>query len=172
MGGMKRFVLALIVVPLAVGTAAFVPGARAQGPPSPLLDCANWRYGAADEPAPGVLPAEFDRTNYKRTSLRDPNPSIVNSPQNHCGQMGMAVDLAWGVQKGRPDVTIAVLDSGIKWRDAFAMHDLANKAYLNVGEVVPPCGAVQPDCNHDGRVTIAELITGVDIVLGERPAKD
>ncbi len=121
------------------------------------LDCANWRYGPTDEPAAGVIPAEFDRSNYKRTSLRDPNPALMNSPQNHCGQMGMAVDLAWGLQKGRSDVTIAVLDSGIKWRDANAMRELATKAYINVGEAAPPCVSLASDCNADGRVNIEDF---------------
>ena len=89
------------------------------------LDCTNWRYGAVDEPPPGVRPAEYDRENYKRTSLRDPRPELFTSPQNHCGQKGAAVDLAWGVTKGRDDVLVAVLDSGIMWRRADRMDDLA-----------------------------------------------
>ncbi len=64
----------------------------------PPLDCSNWRYGAADEPA--SLPPEFDRNDYKRTSLRDPRPGLHDSPQNQCGQKGSAVDLAWGLVEG------------------------------------------------------------------------
>src|SRR3954447_16070230 len=79
--------------------------------------CNNWRYGAADEPAPGVLPSEFDRNSYELTPLRDTTTSgLASSPQNQCGQKGPAVDLALGVTKGLDDVRIAVLDSGIKWR--------------------------------------------------------
>ena len=66
-------------------------------------------------------------------------PRSQTSPHHQCGQKGAAVDLAWGVTQGDPDVRIAVLDSGIKWRDADAMRDLADKAYLNRGEVTPPC---------------------------------
>ena len=40
----------------------------------------------------------------------------------------------WMITTGRPDVTIAVLDSGIKWNDAGAMKDLAFKLRLNRGE--------------------------------------
>ena len=100
--------------------------ARAGQLPDTPLDCVNWRYGASDEP--GVLPPEFDRDDYKRTSLRDPRPELHDSPQNHCGQKGAAVDLAWGLSRGRPDVVIAVLDSGIRWRNAGVMSDLATKA--------------------------------------------
>ncbi len=119
------------------------------------LDCANWRYGPADEPA--SLPTEFDRNDYKRTSLRD--PSLADSPQNHCGQKGSAVDLAWGITQGSPDIAIAVLDSGIEWRNAGAMADLATKVRINLGEAKPPCFATQPDgdCNHDGLFGIADF---------------
>ena len=134
------------LVPVAAGSG----DAAATGDP---IDCANWRYGAADEPA--SLPTEFDRNGYKRTSLRD--PEIANSPHHLCGQKGAAVDLAWGIQKGRPDVRIAVLDSGIKWRDANAMRDLADRAYLNRGEVTPPCATPSGDCNRDGRFSIADF---------------
>ena len=118
-----------------------------------VLDCTNWRYTAADEPA--SLPREFDRNGYKRTSLRD--PALQTSPHHLCGQKGAAVDLAWGVTQGRPDVRIAVLDSGIKWRDAGAMRDLADRAYINRGEVTPPCATPSGDCNNDGRFSIADF---------------
>jgi hypothetical protein len=47
-------------------------------------------------------------------------------------------DLAWGTTTGRPDVTIAVLDSGIKWNDAGAMNDLRKKVRLTKGELPAP----------------------------------
>src|SRR6266508_2210832 len=129
---------------------------EAYRPPS---DCANWRYGPAEEPAPGVVPAEYPRTEagWKLGSLRDDDPTIRNSLQNQCGQIGNAVDLAWGVTTGRDDVVIAVLDSGIKWRDAGDMADLATKAYLNRGELDVPCNVRSGDCNGDGRFDISDF---------------
>ena len=151
---MRRLGIATLVVALIGVTALASSGATAAtataGHP---LDCTNWRYTAADEPS--SLPTEFDRNNYKRTSLRD--PAIAASPHQLCGQKGSAVDLAWGVTRGRPDVRIAVLDSGIKWRDAGAMRDLADRAYLNRGEVTPPCSVPSGDCNGDGRFSIADF---------------
>ncbi len=151
-------VLALAVaglVPIAAGAAAPEPVAEtvSPAPAATPLDCAQWRYGAADEPA--SLPTEFDRNNFKRTSLRD--PTVASSPHQQCGQKGAAVDLAWGVTRGRPDVRIAVLDSGIEWRDAGEMRDLANRAYLNRGEVTPPCGSASGDCDGDGRFSIVDF---------------
>ncbi len=158
---MRRVSLALVLVAATVGGVAVVPealpaGGTAPSPAAAAIDCAHWRYGPADEPGPGVLPTEFDRTNYKRTSLRDPNPALISSPHNLCGQQGVAADLAWGVQTGRPDVVIAVLDSGIKWRDPSSMADLATQIAINPVEAPPPCGSVHPDCNGDGRFDIRD----------------
>jgi hypothetical protein len=127
------------------------------------LDCENWRYGPADEPAAGVLPVEFDRNNYKRTSLRDER--FAANPADHCGQKGAAVDLAWGITQGRDDVRIAVLDSGIKWRDSGAMADLATKAYINVAEARPGCEATHGDCNGDGVFDITDFGSIIDYNL-------
>ncbi|MEP6626055.1 MAG: S8 family serine peptidase, partial [Acidimicrobiia bacterium] len=142
--------LAVALLGLVPITAASTQGGAAVGGG---LDCTHWRYTAADEPT--SLPTEFDRNNYKRTSLRD--PQLQDSPHNQCGQKGAAVDLAWGITRGRSDVRIAVLDSGIKWRDTNAMRDLADRAYINRGEVTPPCGTASGDCNHDGRFSIADF---------------
>jgi len=48
------------------------------------------------------------------------------------------VKTAFNVSTGRPDVTIAVLDSGIKWNDAGAMTALRKKVRLNAGELPAP----------------------------------
>lgn len=138
-------------------------GRRGVGTPTaaldapPRLDCEDWRYGAADEPAPGVLPAEFDRDGYTRTSRRD--PVLARSPQHLCGQKGAAVDLAWGLTTGDPSVRIAVLDSGIRWRDPGVMRDLATEAYVNLGEARPPCWPARRDgdCDGDGRFTVTDF---------------
>lgn len=66
------------------------------------------------------------------------------------GVMGAGVEKAWGITTGRPDVLIAVLDTGIDWRDAAGMAELARKFYLNEGEIPPPLGAASWDANGDG----------------------
>ena len=45
---------------------------------------------------------------------------------------------AWETTTGRPEVAIAVLDSGIKWNDLNAMEDLRRKTRLNRGELELP----------------------------------
>ena len=165
----KRLVL-LVVALVGAGLAGCgdaPPDSAAAGAPPPLsddayrppTDCTNWRYGPADEPAAGKVPAEYPRTEagWKLGSLRDDDPAIRSSIQNQCGQIGAAVDLAWGVTTGRDDVTIAVLDSGIKWRDAGDMADLATKVRLNRRELKTPCQQRSGDCNNDGRFEITDF---------------
>ena len=45
---------------------------------------------------------------------------------------------AWRTTTGRPDVTVSVLDSGIKWNDFSAMWDLRKKTRLSKGELEQP----------------------------------
>ena len=130
----------------------------------PPVDCENWRYGPKDEPAPGVIPAEYPRTEsgWKLGSLRDDDPAIRNSIQNQCGQIGAAVDLAWGVTKGRDDVLIAVLDSGIRWRDAGSMAAPARSASPTPGGARPDGAPANGDANGDGRFDLDDFGTIAD----------
>ena len=82
------------------------------------------------------------------------------------GASGIHADTAWTYTLGRPDVKITICDCGIEWDGA----DVANKAYLNAGELsgakAPnkagmPCAALTPsslgyDCDGDGDFTVAD----------------
>ncbi|MFL5886664.1 MAG: S8 family serine peptidase, partial [Thermoleophilaceae bacterium] len=62
-----------------------------------------------------------------------------------------ATPTAWETTTGRPDVTIAVLDSGIKWNDHNAMVDLRRKVRLNKGELpFPEVTGSCPGYSQDG----------------------
>lgn len=168
---------------VAVVTIAFIAGCAPEpeiyvpltDPPPPPgepllpshLDCARWRYDGVEK---GTLPDEWNEDDYRFTSDRD--PALARSPQSQCGQLGAAVDLAWGLETGMPDVVVAVLDSGIRWRDADVMEDLADQAYLNRGELPlpqvldPDTGVVTTgnpdptgdpyDANGDGRFSVSD----------------
>ncbi len=72
-------------------------------------------------------------------------PQINNNPVELNGVRGAHVfdaadsaATAFKTTLGRPDVTISVLDSGIKWNDAGAMSDLRRKVRLNRAELPVP----------------------------------
>lgn len=81
-------------------------------------------------------PNDFDPNDWKLTSRVD--PAVPPTAQELGGVMGPSVDRAWSLSTGRPDVRIAVLDSGIMWNDAGAMRDLRDKVYINWSELPPP----------------------------------
>ncbi|MFQ5740668.1 MAG: S8 family serine peptidase [Acidobacteriota bacterium] len=91
---------------------------------------------------PGTLPDDFD--------------PAASSSWKYLPDSGMDVVGAWQISTGRPDVVIAVLDSGIRWRE----RELARKVALNTGEQPFPDGCVVYDCNGDGFVSVDDY-TGV-----------
>ena len=74
---------------------------------------------------------------------------------------GISADLAWQVTLGRPDVVIAILDSGVDYDH----EDLRHKIWLNRGELPIPAGACAPppgdphDCNGDGVFNVEDYAT-------------
>src|SRR6266542_4166776 len=78
------------------------------------------------------------------------NPAAAADPQELHQVTGASIDLAWETTTGRPDVIIAVHDSGVKWNDSGAMIDLNNKTWLNRGEFpLPDYGTGHPDDSYD-----------------------
>jgi hypothetical protein len=93
------------------------------------------------------LPANYTGPNvWKYSSQSSGDPAIDSDPRELYGVTGMSVDRAWEVTTGRPDVVIAILDSGIRWNDS-GIGELVNKFYLNEGELPPPQGS--PGGRHD-----------------------
>jgi hypothetical protein len=86
----------------------------------------DWKFAAT----PGPDSASFAGNPYELDGVRgahvvDPNADASNPT-------------AWETTTGRPDVTLAVLDSGIKWNDHTSMVDLRDKVRLNKGELPYP----------------------------------
>src|SRR3954454_1692062 len=89
----------------------------------------------------GETPSDLDGdgNTFKFAATPEPGNSMVNSnPVELHGVRGAHVDDAsagvktgWMFTTGRPDVGIAVLDSGIKWNDAESMDDLRLKVRLS-----------------------------------------
>lgn len=88
---------------------------------------------------PGTLPNDY-------------NPSSGEAWKYAPGS-GMDIVGMWETTTGRPDVVIAVLDSGNFWDNA----DLRRKVALNTGELPVPAGCASHDCNGDGVVTVDDF---------------
>ena len=123
-------------------------------------DCSSGNGSAND------LPANFDCTNFEYTDYfddgTDGESALRINPQEFYGVRGPGVNRAWEVTTGRPDVAIAVLDSGIRWEDN--RPDLIRKYYLNAGELPYPEGGPNPadarfagyDINDDGVFNVVD----------------
>ena len=109
--------------------------------------------------APGVLPDDYRGGDvWKYSSLSSGDAAIDASAQELFGVTGASVDRAWQTTTGRPDVLIAVLDSGIRWGDR--LPDLVDKFYLSRAELPAPEGsdndADAHDRNGDGVFNMAD----------------
>lgn len=112
---------------------------------------------------PPVIPNDLTGGQaWKLGSGASGNAAIDASPQELFGVTGSSVDLAWQITTGRPDVIIAILDSGIRWHRQ--LPDLVAKFYLNRGELPVPEGSVNKvdpwDRNDDGVFNIRDYESG------------
>ncbi len=106
---------------------------------------------------PPTIPSDLSATNFRFSSLVD--GAVPATPQELFGVRGPSVDKAWQITTGRPDVVIAILDSGIEWLDGGAMADLVNKVHLNQGELPLPEGtSTGYDRNGDGIFNVKDYL--------------
>ncbi len=120
-------------------------------------DFASYLFLPASDPP--VVPNDFVQSlAWKLGSGTTGNPEIDQNPQELFGITGSSVDRAWQVTTGRPDVVIAILDSGIRWQRP--LPDLVAKFYLNRGELPIPEGSTNKldpwDRNGDGVFNIRD----------------
>lgn len=153
---LPRFALSATLLLILIGVTAVTSRAEAPYPsPAPGQDpnaYADYLFLQPTDP----LPNDFtnDSGGWKMTSAQSPDPEINQAPWELFGVMGARVDLAWQKTTGRPDVVIAILDSGIKWQ--YGQDDLVNKMYLNSAELPLPLGCSQYDCTDNGSFDIRD----------------
>jgi hypothetical protein len=120
---------------------------RAEFPYPPCAGCPDVNdykaYMLTPTMSPPVRPGEISATDFRFSSLVD--PSLPATPEELGGVAGMSIDLAWQLTTGRPDITVAVLDSGIRYDS-----DNVRKAALNQGELPVPESSMVFDKNGDG----------------------
>ncbi|MEA2458614.1 MAG: hypothetical protein QOC95_1586, partial [Thermoleophilaceae bacterium] len=138
---MKRLMLA-VACAFAIGTAV---AGSAQAAFPYLPDSASAGDPFSFKSGPGVVPGDLGGNDWKFAATpENPNPYPADPKEldgvrgAHVVDADPSVQTAWQTTTGRPDVTIAVLDSGIEWQDAGAMNDLRFKVRLNKGELPAP----------------------------------
>src|SRR5215212_10260525 len=108
----------------AAGALASFPYEHGATPPNDLQGKTVWMYAASPESG---------------------NTAVNNDPRELGGVRGAHVvdadhslATAWKVTTGDPRVTIAILDSGIKWNSLGDMWDVREKTRINRGEAPAP----------------------------------
>ncbi|MFH2010786.1 MAG: FG-GAP-like repeat-containing protein [bacterium] len=133
----KKFVINGVRVLCAVLCVGLAGNAQAQWPPpdDDQIDLSDPQYWPNDS---------YDgRWNYWSWIHPDAVEAVqAFSPYELALGSGLSADKAWQKTIGDRRVVLAVLDSGIRWRT----RDLANKFYLNAGELPPP----DAGCTGDG----------------------
>jgi hypothetical protein len=140
----RRGLVAAAGVVIALAAPTTVYAAFPYGPPA--------TSGSADyhlpdsEPRPNEILAAGAKQEwmYSATAGTD-NAAFAADPRELNGVRGAHIvdkadppSTAWETTTGRTEVTIATLDSGIKWNDAGAMQDLRRKTRINEGEAPKP----------------------------------
>ncbi len=140
-----------------------LPCSGAQVPPACIASTDFSKYTFLPSTDPLTLPNDFGN-DWKLTSTKTGEPAIDTNPRELFGVKGASVDLAWQVSTGRPDVLIAILDSGIRWQDR--LPDLVNKFHLNRGELPVPEGSTNSndpwDRNGDGVFNIRDYLADAE----------
>src|SRR5579875_318937 len=110
--------------------------------------------------APGQVPSNFSETgDWELSATPDTSAlseaTVDGQADQLCGVRGISVldadttqptgclagqpvKTAFEVTTGNPDVHIAVLDSGIEWNNPGVMAEVADKVWLNTGELPAP----------------------------------
>jgi hypothetical protein len=102
----------------------------------------DWKYAATPEnPNPNLDPFGVELGGVRGAHIVDPNTTPPT---------------AWETTTGRPDVQIAVLDSGIEWNNSGAMANVRFKVWLNTGELPTP------NTGRDDTGSTTESLLGTD----------
>jgi hypothetical protein len=178
-------VLALVLALQGVAIAAF-PGSdpnesvRANAPNDPSFDqCESDNEGGAK--CSNVFDQEVEKFGFAPSSSQFSaiyhNPAGTTRQQqqntlagrNPLGQLsGVSVDRAWKYSTGRPDVQVAILDTGIRWEN----DGLRAKVHLNASELPKPKGCSAYDCNGDGAFNVDDYASDSRVKpdAGDEPA--
>jgi hypothetical protein len=136
---------------------------RADTPNDPEYDRAEPDDEDATPPSTNIFDEQFGLFGFPSSRTRA--SAIYKEGPNATRPMisGFNASGAWKLERGRPDVAVAILDTGIKWNH----EELRTQVRLNEGElprpseVGAPCpsqGADPWDCNGDGVFNVEDYV--------------
>jgi hypothetical protein len=149
---MRRLLAVMFAVVLTIGLSAGPGGAATAFPGGPPddPDYAPAEQGTVLTCLTKAAPGAEQHNLYSFMPQCTPG---AKDPEN---ASGMSVDAAWrDYTTGSPDTVIAYVEAGINWHGS-DVADLANKVYLNTGELPKPQGSDKYDKDGDGAVTAAD----------------
>ena len=122
------------------------PAAHADFPFAPQGNPSDYTNLYVTDEEPNDVGDDDGGEYFKYAASPDPANVINNARPTELGGVRGAslfdfdegLDWAWQVSSGRPDVTIATIDSGIKWNEYSAMNDLRFKTRVSRGETPVP----------------------------------
>lgn len=134
---------------------ALLLGTLGQNPAWPAADA---DLAPATLARPEHQPDDPDFLGCRTTALYSFTPTCTPSLLDDDRGLGpgVHVDRAWLLTTGRPDVTIALADTGVDWSDP----ELVARWRLNPGEVPPPTTGTSTtahDTNGDGAFTVHDF---------------
>ncbi|HEX9236131.1 MAG TPA: S8 family serine peptidase, partial [Actinomycetota bacterium] len=121
----------------------------------------SWPKGPPNDP--GYEPAEQNPVEYspsqEQTYLYSFLPKGAPLATDPEGSSGIWVDRAWrDFTIGRADTLIAYIEGGINWR-APDIAELADKVFINTGELPKKVRVHLRDWNHDGWISAPDVAT-------------
>ena len=140
-------------------------GIREDTPNDPEFDCSE----PDDEDAPGVAncgPIWDAQPNLWGFAPDSTKTTAIHKTGPRNGQpmrSGVSADVAWKTTIGRPDVVVAILDTGIRWD----RESLRTKIWLNPGEL-----PARPDLDGDGTLSVLDFAGVVPVAAGAHDPKD
>jgi hypothetical protein len=163
---MNRIVLAALACALCFAAPALADFPFT-GTVSNEIHCDTWKMAATPEPDTGCGANGNPVLMAQNAAVRADPQELGGVRGDSTADIDPTAKTAWQITTGRPDVTIAVLDSGIKWNDAGAMSDLRRKVRLNTGELPLPYGCTKYDCNGDGVVNVEDYANDPRVNLND-----
>ena len=95
----------------------------------------------------------FPSSQTRATTLYRQGPNALNGMVSGFNAAG-----AWKITRGRPDVGIAVMDTGIKWdKESVRLQIRLNKEELPLPKDSGGTDCAQYDCNGDGAFNVADF---------------